>query len=624
MDLAAIILGGPFLAFALLGVVPALRRSNWLAPWVSLGGIFASLAASAVLVWRFMGDATPQTFEFVWAPMTRFPSIRFGILLDGLSVPMLFTVSLVACLIQLYSLGYMNEEKRGSLGRYFTYHSLFATAMLGLVASHNTLQTYVFWELVGLGSYLLIGFWYQKPSASRAAMKAFWTTRLGDVGFALGVIFLWSAGGSFVFSELFQQADTGALGGTMLTLGVAGLFLGAMGKSAQFPFHIWLPDAMEGPTPVSALIHAATMVAAGVYLMVRISPLLAHTPEVASWVLAIGTFTAFLAATMALVARDIKRILAFSTVSQLGYMMAAVGAAGPVASFFHLTTHAYFKALLFLAAGSVIHAAHTNDIFHMGRLWKRMPLTGAYFLVGGLALSGIFPLSGFWSKDKILIDLWVNGHGVAFWVLLITAGMTAFYMFRAFFTVFLGPLKAGPRTHESPAVMTFPMGILALLAIVGGFMAHEVASLFEHSISAPVYHAVPVHHAAPGKMPVFIPLLGVAVALAGIGVAWLGYQVRKFRPDKLYAAMGPLAKLLERGYYVDDVFLFFYRVFYLGLSSVVGWVDRYIVDGLVNLVTWLTYGLAQRLTKVQTGRIQDALYAIAVGFLLLALLALRF
>ena len=617
MDLAAIILGGPFLAFALLGLIPALRRSNWLAPWVSITGIFASLAASVVLVWRFLGDASPQVYEIVWAPMTRFPSIRFGILLDGLSVPMLLMVSLVAFLVQVYSLGYMNEEKRGSLGRYFTYQSLFATAMLGLVVSHNTLQTYFFWELVGLGSYLLIGFWYQKPEASRAAMKAFWTTRLGDVGFAIGLIFLWSAGGSFVFSELFQQAESGVLGGTMLTLGVVGLFLGAMGKSAQFPFHIWLPDAMEGPTPVSALIHAATMVAAGVYLMVRISPLLAHTPEVAGWVLAIGTFTAFLAATMALVARDIKKILAYSTISQLGYMMAAVGAAGPVASFFHLTTHAYFKALLFLAAGSVIHAVHTNDIFYMGRLWKRMPLTGTYFLVGGLALSGIFPLSGFWSKDEILIDLWVHGHGVAFWMLLITAGMTAFYMFRAFFVVFIGPRKAGPNAHESPAVMTFPMGVLAILAIVGGLMAHTIASLFEHSISAPA------HHATTGDAPGFIPFLGVAVALAGIGLAWLGYQVRKFRPDKLYAAAGPVVKVLERGYYVDDVFLLCYRVFYLGLSAVVGWIDRYIVDGLVNFLTWLTYGFAQRLTRAQTGRIQDALYAIAVGFLLLALLAWR-
>jgi NADH-quinone oxidoreductase subunit L len=617
VELAAVILGAPFLAFALLGVVPALRRTGKPAGWVSIAGIGASLVASTLLLWRFMSDATPRSAEIVWAPMTQFPAIRFGLLLDGLSVPMLFTVSLVAFLVQLYSLGYMDEEKPGSLGRYFTYQSLFATAMLGLVAAHNTLQTYFFWELVGLGSYLLIGFWYHKPEASRAAMKAFWTTRLGDVGFAIGLIFLWSAGGSFLFSELFQQAESGALGGTMLTLGVAGLFLGAMGKSAQFPFHIWLPDAMEGPTPVSALIHAATMVAAGVYLMVRISPLLSHTPEVAAWVLGIGAFTAFLAATMALVARDIKRILAFSTVSQLGYMMAAVGAAGSVASFFHLTTHAYFKALLFLSAGSVIHAVKTNDIFHMGRLWKRMPLTGTYFLVGGLALAGIFPLSGFWSKDEILIDLWIHEHHFVFWILLLTAGLTAFYMFRAFFAVFMGPLKAGPTAHESPTVMTLPMGALAVLALVGGAAAPTIRSLFEQSISAPS-HAAAAHDA-----PLLIPFLGVAVALAGIGVAWLGYQVQRFRPDKLRAALKPLATVLERRYWIDDLFELAYRVFYLGLATVVGWIDRYVVDGLVNFVSWLTYAFAKRLTRVQNGQVQDALYAVALGFLILALLAWR-
>ena len=457
MKLAAIILGGPLLALVLLGLVAPLRRSGRPAGYVSIAGIGASLAASIALLLRFQANPEPATWEFLWAPLTQVSAIRFGVLLDGLSVPMLAMVSLVAFLVQVYSLGYMSQERPGSLGRYYAFHSLFSLAMLGLVASHNTLQTYFFWELVGLGSYLLIGFWYAKPEATRAAMKAFWTTRLGDVGFALGLIFLWSAGGSFVFAELFERADTGELSGTFLTLGVIGLFLGAMGKSAQFPLHIWLPDAMEGPTPVSALIHAATMVAAGVYLMARISPLLGHTPEVAAWVLGLGVLTAFLAATMALVARDVKRILAFSTISQLGYMMAAVGAAGTVASIFHLTTHAFFKALLFLAAGSVIHAVRTNDIFEMGRLWKKMPVTGLYFLVGGLALAGVFPLAGFFSKDEILIVVWSGGHTIAFWTLLATAGLTAFYMFRAFFVVFFGRREFEGSVHESPAVMTGPM-----------------------------------------------------------------------------------------------------------------------------------------------------------------------
>jgi len=618
VELAAIILGGPLLALVLLGLVAPLRRSGRPAAWVSITGIGASFGAAFTLLLRFQARPEPMTYEFLWAPLTQFPAIRFGVLLDGLSVPMLVVVSLVALLVQIYSLGYMSEERPGSLGRYYTFHSLFSMAMLGLVAAHNTLQTYFFWELVGLGSYLLIGFWYEKPEASRAAMKAFWTTRLGDVGFALGLIFLWTAGGSFVFAELFQRADSGELSGTFLTLGVAGLFLGAMGKSAQFPLHIWLPDAMEGPTPVSALIHAATMVAAGVYLMARISPLLGHTPEVAAWVLGLGVFTAFLAATMALVARDVKRILAFSTISQLGYMMAAVGAAGTIASIFHLTTHAFFKALLFLAAGSVIHAVRTNDIFEMGRLWRRLPITGLYFLIGGLALAGVFPLSGFFSKDEILIVLWDGGHTVSFWTLLVTAALTAFYMFRAFFVIFFGEREFKGNAHESPLVMTAPMGVLALLAVVGGALGPALARLLEQSISVSGHHEASHTGAAA-----LIPYLGTGAAVVGIMIAWLGYQLRAFRPEAVRAAAGPLATLLERRYFVDEVFLFFYRVLYLGLGSVIGWIDRYVIDGLVNLVSWATWQIAGRLRAVQTGRTQDALYAIAIGFLLLVLLAMR-
>jgi len=615
---AAIILGGPVLALVLLGLVAPLRRSGRPAGYVSIAGIGASLAAAVALLLRFQANPEPMTWEFLWAPLTQYPAIRFGVLLDGLSVPMLAVVSLVAFLVQIYSLGYMSEERPASLGRYYAFHSLFSMAMLGLVASHNTLQTYFFWELVGLGSYLLIGFWYAKPEASRAAMKAFWITRLGDVGFALGLIFLWSAGGSFVFAELFERAGSGELSGTFLTLGVIGLFLGAMGKSAQFPLHIWLPDAMEGPTPVSALIHAATMVAAGVYLMARISPLLGHTPEVAAWVLGLGVLTAFLAATMALVARDVKRILAFSTISQLGYMMAAVGAAGTIASIFHLTTHAFFKALLFLAAGSVIHAVHTNDIFEMGRLWKKMPITGTYFLLGGLALAGVFPLAGFFSKDAILIVLWDGGHSIAFWTLLVTAGLTAFYMFRAFFVVFFGDRTFEGNAHESPAVMVGPMGVLAVLAVVGGGLGPGIARLLERSISVAGHHAT--SHAGVAAL---IPYLGTGAAVLGILIAWLGYQRRAFRPEAIRAAAGPLTTLLERRYFVDEVFLFFYRVLYLGLGSVVGWIDRYVIDGLVNFVSWATWQIAGYARRVQTGRAQDALYAIAIGFLLLVILAMR-
>ncbi|HXV77308.1 MAG TPA: NADH-quinone oxidoreductase subunit L, partial [Candidatus Polarisedimenticolaceae bacterium] len=393
------------------------------------------------------------------------------------------------------------------------------------------------------------------------------------------------------------------------------VFAGAMGKSAQFPLHVWLPDAMEGPTPVSALIHAATMVAAGVYLMARVTPLLDQTPQLAAWVLAIGALTAFLAATMALVERDVKRILAFSTISQLGYMMAAVGAAGTVAAVYHLSTHAFFKALLFLAAGSVIHALRTNDIFQMGRLARRMPLTTTYFLIGGLALSGVPPLSGFFSKDAILVDLLHDGRRFAFWLLVVTAGLTSFYMGRAFFVIFFGGRDGAGHAHESPAVMTVPMGVLALLALGGGLFGSTIAELIEHSISSGAGRAERSHS-------LFVPLVKTAVAVAGIVLAWLGYQARAFEPAALARRFAPITRLLERRYYVDDLLYALYRALYLGAGAVVGWFDRYIVDGLVNLVSWIGWRLAARARGVQTGRAQDALYAIAVGFLLLALLAL--
>ena len=468
---ALLVLAGPLAAFTLLALVPPLRRSGKPASFVSLAGIGVSLLAGVALLTRIHAAGAPSIVEFVWAPMTRGPSITFGILADGISASMAVLVAFVALLVQVYSLTYMEDEPPAAFGRYYTYHSLFAFAMLGLVLAHNLLQTYVFWELVGLGSYLLIGFWFEKPEAARAAQKAFWTTRLGDVGFAIGIVVLWSSAGTFTFADLFAKADAGALGGTALLLGVSGIYLGAMGKSAQFPFHIWLPDAMEGPTPVSALIHAATMVAAGVYLMVRIAPLLAHTPQVATAVLAIGVLTAFLAATMALVENDIKRILAFSTVSQLGFMMAAVGAGNASAAYFHLVTHAFFKALLFLAAGSLIHALHTNDIFKMGRLTRVMPVTCACFAAGALALSGVFPTAGFFSKDEVLAAVLQGGHPIGFTILLVTAGLTAFYIGRAFFVAMMGGQAAAGRPHDPGIAMKAPLVALAALALIAGVAA---------------------------------------------------------------------------------------------------------------------------------------------------------
>jgi NADH-quinone oxidoreductase subunit L len=610
---AVLVLAGPAAAAALLAVLPPLRRSGKPAAAVSLAGISVSLAASAALFARIHAAGAPSVAEIVWAPMTKVPSITFGILADGISASMAVMVAFIALAVQVYSLAYMGDEKPAAFGRYYAYHSLFAFAMLGLVLSHNLLQTYVFWELVGLGSYLLIGFWFEKPEACRAAVKAFWTTRLGDVGFALGIVVLWSAAGTFTFSELFAKVGSGALGGAALTLGVAGIYLGAMGKSAQFPFHIWLPDAMEGPTPVSALIHAATMVAAGVYLMVRIAPLLAHTPQVASAVYAIGVLTAILAASMALVENDIKRILAFSTVSQLGFMMAAVGAGGAEAAYFHLLTHALFKALLFLAAGSLIHAVHTNDIFKMGNLSRAMPVTCATFAAGALALSGVFPTAGFFSKDEVLAAVLRGGHPVGFAVLILTTAMTAFYIGRAFFVAAMGGNRAAGHPHEPPVAMKLPLIVLAVLAVVAGVAAASIPGFFAASIAPP--------DVREGHAPILVPVAGTLAALTGLAIAWAGYQARRFAPAAVRAAFPRLTSALEHRWYVDDVFEAVYRFGYRAGSKTVAWVDRYVVDGIVNAVTWLTWTGAGRLTAIQNGRVQDALYATAAGLVLLAWLA---
>jgi NADH-quinone oxidoreductase subunit L len=613
MTAALLVLGGPLAAFALLALLPPLRRSGKPAAVVSLAGIGVSLVAAAALFARVHAAGVPSVVEVVWAPMTKGPSITFGLLADGISASMAVLVAFVALLVQVYSLAYMSDEKPSAFGRYYTYHSLFAFAMLGLVLAHNLLQTYFCWELVGLGSYLLIGFWFEKPAAGRAALKAFWTTRLGDVGFALGIVILWSSAGTFTFADLFAKAGSGALAGSALTLGVAGIYLGAMGKSAQFPFHIWLPDAMEGPTPVSALIHAATMVAAGVYLMVRIAPLLAHTPQVAAVVFGIGVLTAFVAASMALVENDIKRILAFSTVSQLGFMMAACGSGSASAAYFHLVTHAFFKALLFLVAGSLIHAVHTNDIFKMGRLARSMPVTCACFAAGALALSGVIPTAGFFSKDEILAAVLAGGHPIGFAILLVTAGMTAFYIGRAFFVAAMGHGDAPGHPHDPSAAMRIPLVVLAALAIVAGVAARWIPGLFTASIAPSAE--------ASEHTPLLVPILGTAAALGGLAIAWAGYQQRSFDPAAIRRAMGPIVTLLERRWYVDDVFEAVYRFGYLNISTAVGWLDRYVVDGLVNAVTWATWTASGRLSAIQTGRVQDALYATAAGLVLLAWLA---
>src|SRR5437879_5716437 len=462
---------------------------------------------------------------------------------------MLVLVTLVSLLVPICSLAYLSDERPGALGRYYPSQSLFVFSMLGLVLAPGFLQMFVFWELVGLCSYLLIGFWYERPAAARAAVKAFWITKLGDIGFIIGTALPWSATGTFEFTELFAKAQEHALAIKGLPTIMFLIYLGAVGKSAQFPLHVWLPDAMEGPTPVSALIHAATMVTAGVFMVTRTEPLFAMVPEVLTLIAWVGAFTALLAATMACVEADIKRVLAYSTISQLGYMMAAAGAGAAYAGFLHLLTHGLFKALLFLAAGAVIHTVGTNDIFRMGGLFRAMPQTGVVFIVGTLALAGAPPLAGFYSKEAVLGGVWAADMPGPFLMLALTALLTAFYMFRVVFVAFFGRAPAAGHPHEPSWTMRGPLWVLAALTILVGIRL-AIGSVGEHH--------------GPG----WRPPLAVAAALGGSGLPWVAYQRGALDPGRL-AATFPFSVvdvLARRRYGLDALYAGLYRSFILGFS----------------------------------------------------------
>jgi NADH-quinone oxidoreductase subunit L len=625
--LAALIVLCPFLAALLLGVCPPLRRAGWPAAVVALAGSGAALIAAVRLVsglWRVVsvtlalgaGSTREVMATLAWLPQAGpTPLASVGVLVDPLSAAMAALVALVAFLVQLYSWGYLAGEQHGALGRYYLYQSLFAFSMLGLVFAPNFLQMFVFWELVGLCSYLLIGFYYTRPAAAAAAVKAFWVTKLGDLGFVLGIVLLWGATGMFAFLPLFRAVGQGAIDPAYLALCMGLVYLGAVGKSAQFPLHVWLPDAMEGPTPVSALIHAATMVTAGVYLVARTYPLFLGAPQVLTLIAWVGAFTALLAATLALVQTDLKRVLAYSTVSQLGYMMAALGAGAPQAGFFHLITHGFFKALLFLAAGAVIHAVHANDFAAMGRLGRRMPKTATVFVVGALALAGLPPLSGFFSKEAVLAGVWQGGLGIPFVMLAVTVFLTAFYMFRAVFLTFWGPREApGAPPHDPGAVMLGPLWVLAVGSIAAGALAGDRLRLTLVQFVAENLDATLPHG------PRWLLPLSVALAGAGILAAWAVYQREAVPAAALRRAFGPLALAAERGYGLDAAYAGVYRGVLLAGARGVGWIDRYLVDGVVNLLSAWTLRAGASLRRMQTGRAQDYLYGVTAGFLLLMLL----
>jgi len=598
----------PGLAFLLLSLIYPLRRSGKPAAGLSIVFSAGSLLA-AVSAWRATVPEVARRTLWEWILVEDGVLTSVGVLADADSTLMLILVALVSFLVQVYSVGYLAEESPASLGRYYTYQSLFAFSMMGLVVAPNFVQLFICWELVGLCSYLLIGYWYARPEAARAAVKAFWITKVGDVFFLIGIVMLWSRTGTFDFSELFELTQGGSEVLAGLGLVMFFVYLGAAGKSAQFPFHVWLPDAMEGPTPVSALIHAATMVTAGVYLLFRTAFLFELTPDVLAAVGWIGAFTALLAATLACVQRDIKRVLAYSTVSQLGYMMAAIGAGFAGAGFLHLLTHGVFKALLFLAAGAVIHAVGSNDIFAMGGLARRMPQTFAVFLIGTLSLAGIPFFAGFFSKEEILGAAWVGGLPVPFAMLVLAALLTAFYMFRVIFIAFLGapavadhPGHRDPNrghAHDAPAIMTLPLWFLAGMAMVIG-------------IGFAVWHPE-----TEFKPPFWLTPLAVLVAIGGITLAWLVYGLRAVSPEWLSRRLSLIGEAAAERFWLDDLFALIYRQGVLGLAQVTGWVDRYIVDGILNALSAWTLTLGDRLRRIQSGQAQDYVYGIALGVLLL-------
>jgi NADH-quinone oxidoreductase subunit L len=516
--------------------------------------------------------------------------VELGIRLDGLTGIMLVVVTSVALLVQIYSTEYMRGD--GGYPRYFAYMGLFTSSMLGLVLASSLLQLFIYWELVGLSSYLLIGFWFDRPSAAAAAKKAFIVTRFGDFGLLLGLLLIWSKTGEFDIATLNANAEE--LSAAVLAGFTLGLFAGAVGKSAQFPLHIWLPDAMEGPTPVSALIHAATMVAAGVYLIARFFPSFEAAPaEVTTLVAYIGGFTALIAATMGIVATDIKRVLAYSTISQLGYMVMALGLGGYIAAIFHLFTHAFFKALLFLGSGSVNHATGTFDMRLMGGLRTSMPITFVTFVIGSLSLAGVFPLAGFWSKDEVLLDAWLHNRFL-FAIGVIVAFMTALYMFRAIFMTFFGEYKGGEPSahatdheedvhesgpHESPLPMWAPLAILAVPAVVIGWV--NLGGGFSHLVEGALPEALRHGHADPEAV---VLVSSTVAALLGIGAAAAIYFARTPAPEMLRSRLGPLPSIVENKYYMDVIAEDFIvrRVLYGGIARACELFDTYVVDMAVN------------------------------------------
>ena len=633
---AWLILALPFAAFLLI-VCFTLRRPQ-LSSYLTISGI---LGAFVVSVGALFAVAAGQSLHFVF-PWYVVGEVEFalGLAIDPLTAIMLVVVTGVSLLVQIYSRGYMATDHGFGpyygFSRYYAFMALFTTSMLGLVLAPNFLQLYIFWELVGLCSYLLIGFWYRKPEAAAAAKKAFITTRLGDLGLLVGILIIWWQTGTFEFEGIATAIENHVLTGGLLTAAAVLVFCGAVGKSAQFPLHVWLPDAMEGPTPVSALIHAATMVAAGVYLVARSFEIFSASPDAMQVVAWIGAITALVAASMGLVMTDIKRVLAYSTISQLGYMMLALGVGGYVAGVSHLTNHAFFKALLFLGSGSVINAVHAQDMDGFRGLRKKMPITAITFLIASLSIAG-FPLfSGFWSKDEILTDALHSGHPELFAIALLVAVMTAFYMFRLYFRTFEGEYwlapaaeggHGGPSAHgahdshaasadphgayaaygehaathevrESPWSMTIPLMILAIPAVFSGLLgAPQLGNWYAHFLEGSHFKEV--------QMDGFVVLCSVLAAGLGIGLAWATYSANLISAPAIQRRFSGVHALLINKYRLDDLYLWLIRKVVIGVSNAFQVFDLRVIDGIVNGVGRTLAAVGSALREAQTGRVQN-------------------
>lgn len=648
MEYSVIILLLPLCMFLFLGLV-----GHKLSERVAgiLGTIGLSVAAVLAYVVAFNYFTMPRNAEgvfdtlqpinFEWLRFTEHLHIDLGILLDPISVMMLVVITTVSLMVHIYSMGYMHGEK--GFQRYYAFLSLFSFSMLGLVVATNIFQMYIFWELVGVSSYLLIGFYYTKPAAVSASKKAFIVTRFADLGFLIGILILSFFTETFDFATLMsnpsalvsETAGMTFMGCSVAAWAMALIFMGGAGKSAMFPLHIWLPDAMEGPTPVSALIHAATMVVAGVYLVARLFPMYCAVPEVLELITWVGAITALYAAVVACVQTDIKRVLAFSTISQIAFMMVALGVAsdvdlhtglGYMASMFHLFTHAMFKALLFLGAGCIIHAVHSNEMSEMGNLRKYMPVTHITFLIACLAIAGIPPFSGFFSKDEILAACFQYSP-VMGWVMTVIAAMTAFYMFRLYYGIFWGSepprasshsehntphgnLEAAPcRPHESPLAMTFPLMFLAVVTCGAGFIpfGHFISSNGEsYSI-----------HLDPS-----VAITSVVIAIISIAIAtWMYKNAKQPVADSLAKRFKGLHKAAYNRFYIDDIYQFItHKIIFRCISTPIAWFDRHVVDGFFDFLAWATNTTSDEIRGLQSGQVQQYAYVFLCGALALILL----